>query len=976
MIHAIIKFLQIRLFFFILYFGIISSSCFGNDEIHVFSKKYDVRNGLASNNLLGAVLDGDDMIWMYSEYAVTFFDGTNVINYTIDNKLYNIASKTVKKISYYDGYIYVSGDGGINRINCKTKSSTLFFKDTKGINIKHTFVSKSGKVLAGTNNGDIYIFEKGEIKYLFSLRANGNYTMIDRGNEKVLISSSTEEIIELDLSTFQTVKYSLPKGDYCIDVLHDPELGFIVLGLAFIYEFPKKGNAMVIKTFLTKIPRMLFITDKYIYTVSDFNFFSRVDKITGNEQVINIDRIENAFVNAILPTKKGNIILATTQGLLVFNVPVRQMKILPLVNNKGKELNHTRRSLAETDNGNIIQVTYKSISIYDPITSINEVLYIDEDLIGYSSLISHDTLWIGADGPGLAWFDLKKKVLHRTSLFPAKFEDQTIHITALCKLSTDKFLAGLYSRPTIILYDIKKDSYIEKQLIFKGKEINKQKISSIYQDQNKRIWLCSDKGLIQLDTNLNVVNLFDNSILPSSEINHIMPLYGNLFWLATNSGICLFDAFAKKVIKQYNKKSGLAGDKCVSVLIDNYNTLWVSTYTGLSRVDPLRGSIKNYFQEDGLADNEYNYSAYLKSKAGTLYFGGLNGYISIDPFPFEYENSLMGKINLTNVLFWDRDEPLKLMELNNNELSFYKNDLIDIRFAVSDLITNEYVKYQYKIDGLHKDWINLDKSNVVRLNGIQPGNYRLQISAILAGGLQTKENLEIILKVSERWYESSLFYLLISVILPLMVLGLIFQGMRAKRDQVAIRTSLTNDIHDEVGTLLTKAAMQAELIRSKDKKFNAELLQIEKNIRLAVNSFRNILWVFNASQESVGNLVERINSNLNFVFQNTNFSYIVINKSSKEYFITDNIIKRNIIYIIRELAHNTLKHSNGDFFEVIISNQKKHWKISVRDNGVNDPDKINIEGIGMQSIRERVSRIKGNVQFNINEKGFQTEINF
>src|SRR5690606_11158775 len=53
--------------------------------------------------------------------------------------------------------------------------------------------------------------------------------------------------------------------------------------------------------------------------------------------------------------------------------------------------------------------------------------------------------------------------------------------------------------------------------------------------------------------------------------------------------------------------------------------LWISTDNGLSYFDVKNQSFQNFYTEDGLSHNEFNYASFFKGSNGKYYFGGMNG---------------------------------------------------------------------------------------------------------------------------------------------------------------------------------------------------------------------------------------------------------------------------------------------------------------------------------------------------------------
>src|SRR5690606_16011818 len=55
------------------------------------------------------------------------------------------------------------------------------------------------------------------------------------------------------------------------------------------------------------------------------------------------------------------------------------------------------------------------------------------------------------------------------------------------------------------------------------------------------------------------------------------------------------------------------------------------TYNGLSCFNKKEESFRNFFTEDGLSHNEFNYASTLQSADGRMYMGGLNGINAFRP---------------------------------------------------------------------------------------------------------------------------------------------------------------------------------------------------------------------------------------------------------------------------------------------------------------------------------------------------------
>jgi signal transduction histidine kinase len=235
---------------------------------------------------------------------------------------------------------------------------------------------------------------------------------------------------------------------------------------------------------------------------------------------------------------------------------------------------------------------------------------------------------------------------------------------------------------------------------------------------------------------------------------------------------------------------------------------------------------------------------------------------------------------------------------------------------------------------------------------------------------------EIIIPIAGFHYpfESVYLYLLVALLIIGLIALVLNYRYKALRNVGKVRTELANDIHDEIGTMLTKAVMKTELLRLKAGNIYPEIAGIEQNLRDAVFSFRSILWSLNTDNRTMDDFVGKINILLEHSFEQTNFQYLVTNRSPNVFFDKSIRVKRNLLFIFKELAHNAMKHSGGNLFEIIIRSYGNKWHFLIVDNGLHLNRDFQETGLGLKSVRERLKSLKGTVEIRKKEIGFYINI--
>ncbi len=90
----------------------------------------------------------------------------------------------------------------------------------------------------------------------------------------------------------------------------------------------------------------------------------------------------------------------------------------------------------------------------------------------------------------------------------------------------------------------------------------------------------------------------------------------------------------------------------------------------------------------------------------------------------------------------------------------------------------------------------------------------------------------------------------------------------------------------------------------------------------------------------------------------------------------DDIVKRNLIVVIREGMSNAFNHAKASNFDVIFNHENKQLFVELKDNGIGFNPNQPHSGLGLTNIKVRVKEINGEVHITSNEnKGTNININ-
>ncbi len=177
-----------------------------------------------------------------------------------------------------------------------------------------------------------------------------------------------------------------------------------------------------------------------------------------------------------------------------------------------------------------------------------------------------------------------------------------------------------------------------------------------------------------------------------------------------------------------------------------------------------------------------------------------------------------------------------------------------------------------------------------------------------------------------------------------------------QREAQSIRVRIARDIHDDIGSGLTKITMLSDVVRKKIQQADiAESLSKITAFSKGVSaSLSEIVWAINPSHDNVSSLVGYMKSTAGNLLEDSSINY-ELNFPDKG--ITTPVhpeIKRNIYLVMKEAINNALKYSEAKNIKVEFSVNDHHFKLLVEDDGKGFDSFSNGEtGNGLRNMRSR-----------------------
>jgi signal transduction histidine kinase len=344
--------------------------------------------------------------------------------------------------------------------------------------------------------------------------------------------------------------------------------------------------------------------------------------------------------------------------------------------------------------------------------------------------------------------------------------------------------------------------------------------------------------------------------LPESAISSFLDYNDSLVLITTST-----EMFA------YNRKTGatkpVSIPEGVSGFVaamekDRQGYVWLSTSSGLYRIDIFRGIFVRFNREDGILNDRFTLAASFTLPDGRIAFGSNNHFIIFDP-EHMFSHTEKPKVHITN--FRVMNKSLRLDSLQELDLVRLgpKSNSIQVDFS-----TLRYaVRYQvrYMLEGLDKDWIYAEENNQAIYSYLPGGTYTLRMQALNEEG-QVGEETKLRIRVQPPFWKSWWFFSGIVLI----AVGILFlidrERTRRKKAIQDMRADISNNLHGEINNALNNINILSEMARLKADKDPAKageyVEQIHSRSHHMIVAMDDMLWSLDPRNDNMQKTVERM----------------------------------------------------------------------------------------------------------------------
>jgi len=399
----------------------------------------------------------------------------------------------------------------------------------------------------------------------------------------------------------------------------------------------------------------------------------------------------------------------------------------------------------------------------------------------------------------------------------------------------------------------------------------------------------------------------------------------------------------------YSTENALRSDAVWAITEDAMGHMHFGTGRGVCELDVETGRTRHFTTAEGLAGDIVN--AMLTDRRGFVWAGTSGGISRIDP-RFDRAPAAPPPIFIARVDAGGDDVPLAetgAPSVAGIVLPHARNSLI-VECTGIDFV-GAPLDYQWKLEGVEREWSRPSPSRTVRYARLAAGAYRLRVRAVNEDGMTSAVPAEVAFRVLPPLWARPWFIALCAAAIAGAALAWHRARIRRLLALEAVRRQIATDLHDDVGSGLSQIAILSEVAKreaggesrgaeslsgaARAAAISARLDEVAELARSMREAMSDIVWAIDPRQDRVVDLVRRM--------QQVAYGLFASDGCTVEFSAPDDAViarlaippdrKRHIFLVFKEAATNAARHAGATRVRVGVSIADGMLLLEVEDDG-------------------------------------------
>ncbi|WP_221031175.1 sensor histidine kinase [Actomonas aquatica] len=439
-------------------------------------------------------------------------------------------------------------------------------------------------------------------------------------------------------------------------------------------------------------------------------------------------------------------------------------------------------------------------------------------------------------------------------------------------------------------------------------------------------------------------------------------------------------------------EAGLADKAISAILADAQGYLWLATHRGIQRVaraDLHRcadGELSTfpsqiYDRSDGLPIVEFlggRQGSACTTPDGRLWFANSRGLVCVDPAKVR-TNPLPPPVVIESF-----DVDGRTLDAPADELPTAlppDHQRLEFRFAGLSYVSPDKVQFRYRLEGLDKSWVEVGTDRTASYSQLPAGSYQFHVIASNNDGLWNTTPATVSFTVAPFFWQTWWFLggctLLMLSAVAFAVRTLTRRRLRHRLELLEQRHALelerariARDIHDDVGTSLTRISMlsqSAPAVMRDPERAGPLLARIQQTATDMTRALDEIVWAVDPRHDTLDSLVSYMGKFAEDFLRAAEVRCRLDLPFELPAWDVPSDHRHHLFLAFKEALNNALRHGGASVVQLHLRLQPRGFELVVQDNGGGfDPAALPERpsdrpggGNGLRNMRQRLERIGG-----------------
>jgi ligand-binding sensor domain-containing protein/signal transduction histidine kinase len=581
-------------------------------------------------------------------------------------------------------------------------------------------------------------------------------------------------------------------------------------------------------------------------------------------------------------------------------------------------------------------------------------------------------LWVGT------WDGLLARQGNRFEVVPG-LESMTEHVTALLPARSGGLWVG--TGGGLLHYEAGRNTWHGQE-----QEPAKRDVRAIAEAPDGTVWFGTAGGGLGRLQGDKLQWFHKTDGLASDYIGCLHLESDGTLWIGTLGGG--LNRFKDGRFTSIGSEQGLPNGFICHIEDDGLGFFWMSTHNGIVRVAKLGlkacadGMTRDvHFRTYGLSDGmpTLNCSGGLqaagcKTDDGRIWFSTSRGLVAVTPGNVR-TNQLPPPTVVERMSVDEKSVPLDRQALKPLRIAPGRHR-IEFQFSGLSFVGSERIQFKHRLQNWENEWVNSGTKRAVNYNYLPPGDYQFEVAARNNDGVWSDKNAVVAFTILPFFWQTLWFRVASAIVLVAGAAGGVWfdtrRRMRRKLEllerQRAIeseRARIAKDIHDDLGSTLTRITMLSDPVRGAGEETatsSGNLHQIHTTARELTRSMDEIVWAINPQHDTLDSLMAYLESFAQDFLGTARvrcrfdvpLQFPVLPLTAEA--------RHNLFLSFKEALHNVVKHSSATEVRIVAELAATEFTLMLEDNGCGfSLPEAGRKGFGngLANMRRRLAKIGG-----------------